>query len=350
MMMRPLFALTAIMLMGVSFAPAANCETAIDSRMQVEIQANPEEKGQSVNELHANIRYAADLALTQLWDRMIPQHARAEIPANARAIQFMLRAQPTAEGVSVSFNSRRVLDYLEAAKIPLIPEQPVWNLDVRMRNAAGQNMSQSASMLQKFAEQQAPNWGFGLNASGASMIVQWRWLDAKQASLSVRGNSRLAEFQETRTLSPGDPLPQLQQWLLDTLLKARDAYANEPQVAMPAPVLVPAPVIDIYGNPIISTDIYADPYAAASVPIATIVDDSILIMIERQASLPEQVLFEDDLRRDPRVASLLPRQLNHTMQQYRLQLKDPADTQWLHQWFAQHGLSLTPAADGWLAR
>jgi len=349
-MMKQFIALSLSLLAAISFAPSANSEVAMDSRMQVDVQANPEEKGQSVNELHANIRYAADLALAQLWDRIIPQHARAEIPVNARAIRFMLRAQPTAEGVSVSFNSRRVLDYLETAKIPVIPEQPVWSLDVRMRNAAGQNMSQSATMLQKFAEQQATNWGFGLNASGASMIVQWRWLDARQASLSVRGNSRLAEFQETRTLSPGDPLPQLQQWLLDTLLKARDAYANEPQVEMPAPVLVTAPVIDIYGNPIISTDIYADPYAAASLPTPAIADDSILIMIERQASLPEQVLFEDDLRRDPRVVSLLPRQLNHTMQQYRLKLKDPADTQWLHQWFAQHGLSMVPTADGWLAR
>jgi len=339
-----MFVLTLIILMGISFSPSAQCETVADHRMTVEIQANPDEKGQSLNELHTNIRYAADLALPHLWDRIIPQHARSMVPENTSAIRFLQRAQPTATGVSVSFDPRRVLDFLQTSKIPVIPEQPAWNLDIRMRNAAGQNMAQSASMLQDYARQQAVDWGFGLNPQAASIIVQWRWLDNRQISLSIRGNSRLAEFQETRTLDPGDPLPQLQQWLVQTLLKARDAYAiGETQAE--TPVVATTPAVDIYGNPLID----ADPYANAGMPV-TVADDSILISIEHQASLPEQVLFEDDLRRDPRVLSLLPRELNKNIQQYRVKLKEPTNTQWLSQWFAQHGLSLTQTPDGWLAR
>jgi len=340
--MRFLFATTLMILIGVSLTPSARSASVVDHRMQVEIQANPEEQGQSLNELHTNIRYAAELALSHLWDRIIPRHARSMVPANTRAIRFMQRAQPTATGISISFDPRRVLDFLQTSNIPMIPEQPVWNLDIRMRNAAGQNMAQSASLLQDFARQQAAEQGFGLNPLASSIIVQWRWLDTRQVTLSVRGNSRLAEFQETRMLSPGDPLPQLQQWLLETLLKARDAYASgEPQPQ--TPVVATTPVVDIYGNPLIN----ADPYAVASIPVP---DDGILISIERQASLPEQVLFEDDLRRDPRVVSLLPRELNQNMQQYRVKLKEPSDTQWLSQWFAQHGLSLTQTPVGWLAR
>jgi hypothetical protein len=345
LIMRPLFATTLMILMGMSLTPSARSESIVDHRMQVEIQANPEEQGQGLNELHTNIRYAAELALSHLWDRIIPRHARSMVPANTRAIRFMQRAQPTATGVSISFDPRRVLDFLQTSNIPVIPEQPVWNLDIHMRNAAGQNMAQSASLLQDFAREQAAEQGFGLNPLAASIIMQWRWLDTRQVTMSVRGNSRLAEFQETRMLTPGDPLPQLQQWLVETLLKARDAYASgEPQTE--TPVVVTTPAVDIYGNPIIN----ADPYAAATSKPVPVADDGILISIEHQASLPEQVLFEDDLRRDPRVVSLIPRELNQNTQQYRVKLKEPSDTQWLSQWFTQHGLSLTQTPDGWLAR
>ncbi|MFQ5519411.1 MAG: hypothetical protein ACE5E3_05355 [Mariprofundus sp.] len=73
-----------------------------------------------------------------------------------------------------------------------------------------------------------------------------------------------------------------------------------------------------------------------------------LLTIQRQASLPEQVLFEDDLGRDPRIASLKLRQVNREFQQYRLQLKG-ADEQWLSQWFRRRGLTLSPSVEGWIA-
>jgi len=346
---------------GLAIIPVVHAATVSDARMLVEVTANPDEQGQSLKALHANVRYAAELALAQLWDRIIPQQARADVPAGMRAIRFMQRAQPTPDGVRISFHAKRVMDYLETHNIPLIPEQPVWNLDVRIRNAAGQSMSQSAALISEFSAQQAPLWGYALNRMGDSLIVQWHWLDSRQVSLSLRGTSRLGEFQETRMLAPGDPLPQLQQWLLETLLKARDAYATgiTPEVAtLDVPATPSPPAFDIYGNPLGNTDIYTDPFGdfygdpyANQAPAApVIVDHGILIRIERQASLPEQVLFEDDLRRDPRVAALRPTQLSHAMQQYRLDLKDEQDEQWLNQWFAEHGLSLSPTADGWLAR
>ncbi len=351
-----------VILICIIWVPVTHAVPATDARMLVEVTANPDEKGQSLKELHTDVRHAAELALAQLWDRIIPRQARTGIPTDIHATRFIQRAQPTPDGISISFHRKRVLDFLETRKIPLIPRQPAWNLDIRIRNASGQNMSQSAALVSEFATQQAPLWGYALSQTADSLIMQWRWLDSQQVSLSVRGTSRLGEFQETRVLVPGDPLPQLQQWLLETLLRARDAHASGLAPEIPQTAVASASAagvagissVDIYGNPLTSTDIntnlYGDPYThPATAPL--IVDDSILISIERQASLPEQVLFEDDLRHDPRVASVLPAMLSHAIRRYRLTLKDPQDDQWLSQWFTQHGLSLTRTPDnGWLAR
>jgi len=349
-----IFSLAVVCLMSLGQIQSAAAAVA-DPRMQVDVAANPDEPGQSLNELHANIRYAADLALQQLWQRIIPQQEITSLPPNGHAVRFLKRAQPTSEGVRVTFNASRVFDFLETKHIAVIGEPPTWNLQINLRNTAGQNMMQSADLLRQFAAEKAIDQGYTLQTMGASMVLQWRWLDNRQVSLSVRGTSRLGEFQETRTITPGDPLPQLQQWLLDTLLKARDAYASGGATPAAVAPLVPvqALAVDIYGNPIAGTDPYAqisqiDPYA--QMPALAIPDDSILISIRHQASLPEQVLFEDDLRRDPRVASLLPSQFNRNLQQYRLQLKEPRNDQWLKQWFTQHGLTLTPMPNGWLAQ
>ncbi|MDX8407079.1 MAG: hypothetical protein R8L58_01710 [Mariprofundaceae bacterium] len=359
-MLRLRFLSALALFIGLSVVPALHATTVGDARMLVEVTANPDEQGQSLKELHANVRYAAELALAQLWDRIVPQQARADVPAGMRAIRFMQRAQPTADGVRISFHARRVMDYLETHNIPLIPEQPAWNLDIRMRNAAGRNMAQSAALISEFAAQQAPLWGYALSRMGDSLIVQWRWLDSRQVSLSLRGTSRLGEFQETRMLAPGDPLPQLQQWLLETLLKARDAYATgiAPEVATPdVPATPSPPVFDIYGNPLVSTDIYTapfadvygDPYANTAPAAPLIADHGILIRVERQASLPEQVLFEQDLRQDPRILDLSLRRVNRDARQYRLHLKG-ADDLWLRDWFSRRGLHLAPTIEGWVAR
>ncbi|MDQ6982294.1 MAG: hypothetical protein Q9M08_04715 [Mariprofundus sp.] len=74
-----------------------------------------------------------------------------------------------------------------------------------------------------------------------------------------------------------------------------------------------------------------------------------LFTIQRQASLPEQVLFEDDLGHDPRVVSLSLRQVNKQSRQYQLTLKDP-DDQWLFEWIKLRGMMLTESAEGWLVR
>ncbi len=76
---------------------------------------------------------------------------------------------------------------------------------------------------------------------------------------------------------------------------------------------------------------------------------SVLLTIERHASLPEQVLFEDDLAHDPRVLNLTLKQVSRDQQQYRLQLNS-SDEQWLIAWFSSRGMTLTQSFDGWVAR
>ncbi len=313
----------------ISVAPAF----AADARMQVEVLAS-DEKGSNLNELHANIPHAAKLALPLLWNRIIPRNARDSIPEKAKALMFMQRAAPTSNGVSIIFHEKRVLSYLKSNELPYIEQEPVWNISIQLRNEFGKTMSLSASLLLSYAEKSAIDWGYKLDESGYALILQWQWLDQGQVNLTARGTSRLGEFSETRLLAVGDPLPQLEEWLAEVLLKARDAHASsqEETTLPPIPDAAPASVAE-------STEQLL-PASQGSY---------LLLSIERQASLPEQVLFEDDLKREPNIISLSLKQVNRDLQQYRLHLKDP-DDQWLVEWFRQRGLELSPTPDGWVAR
>ncbi len=197
-----------------------------DARMQIELTA--QEQGVEVRWLHANIQKAADMALPQLWARIIPQHAIDQIPKHVKAVRFLQKAVPNDLGVSITFNEKRVLSYLKHNNIPY------------------------------YAEQSASN-------------------------------------------------------------AAIEAQATQPAVDNQNTFQAPVPL------------------------------PSILLTIERQASLPEQVLFEDDLAHDPRVLRLTLRQVNRNQQQYRLQLKS-SDSLWLVPWFGNRGMTLTQSLDGWVAR
>jgi len=204
-----------------------------DARMQVDVIA--EQQGVEVRWLHANIQKAADMALPQLWDRIIPQHALAQIPKKVKAVRFLQKAVPNEQGVSIIFNEKRVLRYLKKNAIPYYVEQT--------------------------AEQSADNVAITPTMMQPSIDVQ-----------------------------PG----------LEPLVPPSSQKTG-------------------------------------------------LLTVLRQASLPEQVLFEDDLARDPRIIRMTLRQVNSGEQQYRLQLKGP-DDRWLSEWFRQRGLMLTQSVEGWVAR
>jgi len=195
-----------------------------DARMQIEVSA--QKQGVEVPWLHAHIRKAADMALPQLWARIVPQHAIARIPQHVKAVRFLQKAVPNELGVSITFNEKRVLSYLKHNNIPY------------------------------YAEQSASN----------------------------------------ATIEP---------------------QAAQPTMENQNPLQTPLP--------------------------------SILLTIQRQASLPEQALFEDDLSHDPRVLRLTLRQVSKNQQQYRLQLNSSDDT-WLLAWFSTRGMTLTQSFDGWVAR
>ncbi len=334
------------MLLGLllGLAPTA-AHAADDPRMIVDVLAD-EQQGPSLRELHADVRHAAGLALKQLWQRLVPQSHAGDLPGGNQAVRFMQRAQPTPEGMRIVFHADRVKAFLRERKIPFIAEPPTWNLEIRLRNAAGLPMNQSAQMLREFAEREASRLGYVLDSLGESLVLQWRWLDRHQVALSVRGTSRLGEMQQTRTLAAGDPLPQLESWLLEILMQARDAavIAPEAQVTEVAADIYAAPATSPYAS--LAPDAYADPYAQARLQE----EPGIRITIHRRASLPEQVLFEQDLSRDPRVAALIPTLLGAEVRQYRLLLANGSDDGWLAQWLAQHGLNAQPTPDGWLAQ
>lgn len=315
--------LIALLLLLPQLALAAN-----DPRMQIELVAD-ESKGITVESLHGNIRKAADLALPQLWKRMLLQDDKHLIPEKTKAVLFLQRATPTEDGLRVIFNQRRVTAFLKKHNIPFIETYPTWLLSVQMSNSSNRSMPESAAMLQELAASSAAAWGYGLEGSRESLILHWRWLDSSHISLSVRGTSKLGEYSETREVASGDPFQQLEPWLIQTLLKARNSYATS------APGEAEVTNNDAATNGI------------ATKPAAT--REFLTLAIERQASLPEQVLFEEELRRDPRILDLSLKQVNRDGQQYRLRLKN-SDDQWLSHWFKRRGLKLTPTIEGWVAR
>lgn len=327
-----------ILMLSITHAGAAT-----DPRMQVDVLAD--DKGMQLDELHANIQQAAELALPGLWKRIIPRQARGSIPGKVNVLRFMQRATPTENGVSITFHSDRVLNYLKANDLPYIEQEPVWNLSIQLRNESGRAMSLSTSLLLSYAERSAADWGYKLDESGHSLIMLWQWLDHEQVNLTVRGTSRLGEFSDTRMFAAGDPLPQLEEWLTEILLKARDTHA-EPQTDI-ATAPSPGEMPEIIAGASQHQDTASAQAAEQSLTAAQ--QEYFLLSMERQASLPEQVLFEDDLKYDPRIIHLSLSRVSKDMQQYRLLLKG-SDHQWLIEWFAQRGLELSRTQEGWVAR
>lgn len=310
-----------------------------DMRLQVEVV--PDEENGSVQALRTDVKKAVELALPVLWDRLIPVHARHDMPEDAQGLGLLLRASPTADGMNITFNRSRVWQYLKKRNVPFIDAPPAFNVIVHMYNLAGIAMPQSAALLAGYAREEAARWGYEVREDAPALVLNWRWQDQQQVSLSVRGNSRLPEFAETRMLEAGDPLPQMQAWLLEVMLKARDAYASDAMIADSAAVATAGGAPDAGGAGVATGTL-----PGVSVPMSGL---ERMLTINRHATLPEQVLFEDALRRHPRVAALVPYLLSNNVQQYRLVLKS-ADDRWLIEWFARNGMQLSPRPDGWLAQ
>ena len=303
---------------------------AADDRMLVEVSA--EKQHVEVNWMHINIKRASAMALPQLWNRIIPQSAQSLLPRRIKAMRFLEKATPTETGVSILFHRKRVLSYLEAQHIPYIAEPPSLNLNIQLYDAAGRRMNQTAADLTDYAGEMAAFWGYHLTPQGAPLVLLWRWMDHRQVSLNVRrGNAGEPESYDVRHISGGDPLASLKPWLSDVLLKTRDLHATSAVVVntLAEPVVPVVPV-------------------QAGMPMQAAFASGLLLTIQREASLPEQVLFEDDLRHNPHVRSLLLKRVNRASQQYRLWLKN-GDSQWLIQWFRQRGMSLSATAEGWVA-
>jgi len=262
-------------------------------------------------------------ALPILWDRIIPveQRSRAKgLPANSRLVA---RIVPGREETVVEFHGERVFEMLRAKQIPAIVTPPRFHLQISVQNNYGHEMQQTSILLDEEAERLAPEHGIQLNDNGAGLVLAWRWLDALQVELSVRGQSRLGEFVETREISDADSFPVLKVWLEDVLLRARDAYAYDAQSLSNIPAEGGTQPFDGYG---------------------------IELVVQRGSNLLGQVALEESLAHDPRVRQVLPLSLSHGEQRYRVKLEG-SDTSWLGEWFDRRGYRIDRLADGsWVAR
>jgi hypothetical protein len=265
-------------------------------------------------------KLALRLALPQLWDRIVPREMRSQADSITPNYGLVARIIPTGKQTVVEFNGKAVFRSLKDHHIPAIVMAPRFHLILKMRNSAGLEMSQTQILLMQEAKDLAAKWGIELADNAPSIVIVWQWLDNQQIMLSLRGNSRLQEFSETRTIADADPLPVLSDWLKTTLLKARDAYAFDA------------------GNP-------------GNISTANVIfDQQITLTIDRTTSLMAQIALEDALNNDPRVHHVLPVSLGAARQRYLL-LLEGTDSSWLPEWFKRRGYRLVALPEGgWLAQ
>jgi len=288
-------------------APLPACAQKDDARLTV---ALTEEAGLQGS---PDARLLLKQALPMLWDRIVPVAQRSLADALGSDNRMVARIVPGREVTVVEFQGERVFAALREAHIPAIVTPPRFHLLLSVRNGAGQDMLQTSQLLEEEAIRLAPSHGIELSYDGAGLVLAWRWLDAQHAELSVRGQSRLAEFIETREITDADSLPALQAWLDEVLLKARDAYAYDAQGL-------------------------ANTQGGTEIGIVKLV-------VQRAGGLLEQVALEESLAHDPRVRSLMPVQLSQGAQYYRVQLEG-GDTSWLGEWFSRRGYRMDRLADG----
>ncbi len=262
---------------------------------------------------------AVRLALPVLWDRIVPLRMRARTNAIAPDYGLVARIIPGERQTTVEFNGQSIFRVLRERRIPAIIMAPRFHLVVQVRSSDGLAMEQTRTLLMEEAVRIASERGIELGANAPGLVAVWQWLDNRRVMFTLRGNTRLREFSETRNITDADPLPALETWLKDILLRTRDAYAfsaNEP-VAMNAGI--------------------------AS-------GQQMFLTVNRPARLLEQVTLEQALKNDPRVRSIRPLSLSKSRQRYLLQLEG-TDSTWLPDWFGRHGYQLAALPGGeWLAQ
>jgi len=268
----------------------------------------------------ADIKLTLRLALPLLWDRIVPRNMRSRADSITPSYSLVARIVPAGKQTAVEFNGKTVFRVLKDKKIPAIVMMPRFHLVLKMRNSAGLEMNQTQALLMQEAKDISPGWGIELSENAPGMIVVWQWLDNQQLMLSLRGNSRLHEFSETRVITDADPLPVISDWLKELLLKARDAYAFDANSA---------------GNLNTTT---------------TGINQQLILTIDRKTSLIAQIALEDALANDPRVRRVLPVSLGAMRQRYMLSLEGTG-SDWLAEWFERRGFRLAALPEGgWLAQ
>ena len=97
-----------------------------DVRYQVDVLPDST-KGETVSSLHANIQQAVDQALPLLWQQLLPPEEVDAMPQDIHGVRFLQRAIPTASGVTVIFDEKRInkfLSDLKTAQTESTSEQP----------------------------------------------------------------------------------------------------------------------------------------------------------------------------------------------------------------------------------
>ncbi len=282
--------------------------SAEDFRMTVEIPA--EGKASAQPSLAAVMRQAVPV----LWDRLIPQEERVKAKVLTGTPRMVSRIVPAKDVTRVEFDRQAVFDYLGRAHMAFMASPPVFHLAIKMRNSVGMPMPQTEALLLQYAEDMARRWGFRLSVSAPELVINWIWVDAHRAMLSLEGAAAPPDaVEQERDIGEEDPLAFMQAWLKTILLDTRDRLgaSHNQKKAIPQD-----------GRTIV------------------------WLLIERPLSLGEQAVLEDAIRSDPRVVRLIPHTYSHQRLRYRL-IVAGQDTAWVAEWFRQRAFQVSPAPDGW---
>ena len=256
-------------------------------------------------------------ALPILWQRLIPQSARLNMPQHISAMSLLRSIHPQGLRSIVTFNGARVRSFLASKQIPFIPTQPSFHITLDILDTLGRHQRQQEDILYNKLAEQAADFGVQLHARAPALKLQVQWLNDRQFYITMDQAGHHLQHQQNSPQRNISASRQLQQMLLQAMLEARDQFAQQPATS--------------------------EQNAPDNQHI------NLTLRIENMAPLSDQIALESDLAADSHTVSITPILIQAGSRTYQWIVNTTATT-WLSAWFAQRGMHATTDGTVWLVQ
>jgi len=262
----------------------------------------------------------AQLALPQLWQRIVPQQ---EIPAlnDISAMSLLKSIHPQGLQSTVEFNEQRVWQTLASRSVPYISPLPSFYITLDVLDTSGHHNTPMEVQLQSYLDQLSQTLGIQRRNSAPLLALHVQWLNDRQFYISVVQPGHATQQEQNQAAQGADVMQPLQESLQRILLQVRQQFVVETGLPQPASGDKPTPV---------ETQTFT-------------------LQIVGQGSLANQILLETALQSDARVQSMTPILIDANEQTYQVVSKQAPES-WLAFWFAEHGMKASLGLAGWQAQ